>query len=149
MTTKVVNLFESYSRLVRIFTTSRRVFSFLLRGYFCPCFHFCTVKSRFNESRFNAKSQFQVQNLMTKMEFHSKKSRLSIKPRFKESKCADGGHSLNRDFTVFPENTCIITRCLSVPKVKISCWKEEKAINSEKVALLREEKKKRVEGISV
>ena len=37
---------------------------------------------------------------MTKMEFHIKKSRFSEKSRFKESKCADGGHSLNRDFTV-------------------------------------------------
>ena len=37
---------------------------------------------------------------MTKMEFLIKKSRFSVKSRFKESKCADGGHSLNRDFTV-------------------------------------------------
>ena len=34
------------------------------------------------------------------MEFLIKKSRFSEKSRFKESKCADGGHSLNRDFTV-------------------------------------------------
>ena len=31
---------------------------------------------------------------MTKIQFHIKKS------RFKEPKCADRGHSLNRDFTV-------------------------------------------------
>ena len=37
---------------------------------------------------------------MTKMEFLIKKSQFSVKSRFKESKCADGGHSLNRDFTV-------------------------------------------------
>ena len=37
---------------------------------------------------------------MTEMEFHMKKSRFSVKSRFKESKCADGGHLLNRDFTV-------------------------------------------------
>ena len=54
----------------------------------------CTVKSRFNESRFNVKFPFKVQNLVTKMEFHIKKS------QFKESKFADGGHLLNRDFTV-------------------------------------------------
>ena len=54
----------------------------------------CTVKSRFRESQFSLKSQFKEQNLVTKMEFHIKKS------RFKESKCADGGHSLNPDFTV-------------------------------------------------
>ena len=34
-----------------------------------------TVKSRFNESRFNVKSRFKVQNLVTKIEFHIKKSR--------------------------------------------------------------------------
>ena len=56
--------------------------------------------SLLNESRFNVKSQFKVQNLVIKMKFHIKKSRFSEKSRFKESKCADGGHSLNRDFTV-------------------------------------------------
>ena len=59
-----------------------------------------TVKSRFNESRFNAKSRFKEWNLVTKMEFHIKKSRFSVKSKFKEWKGADGGHSLNRDFTV-------------------------------------------------
>ena len=59
-----------------------------------------TLKSRFNESRFNIKSRFKVQNLMTKEEFHFKKSQFSIKSQFKESKCADGNHSLNRDFIV-------------------------------------------------
>ena len=34
------------------------------------------------------------------MKFLNKKFRFSVKSRFKESKCADGGHSLNRDFTV-------------------------------------------------
>ena len=58
------------------------------------CNKLCTVKSRFNESRFKEKSRFKEWNLVTKMEFHIKKS------RFKEWKGADGGHSLNRDFTV-------------------------------------------------
>ena len=38
-----------------------------------------TVKSRFNESRFNVKSQFMVQNLVTKIDFHIKKSRFRVK----------------------------------------------------------------------
>ena len=38
---------------------------------------------------------------MTKMKFHFKKSRFNVKSRFKESKCVDRGHSLNRDITVF------------------------------------------------
>ena len=59
-----------------------------------------TVKSRFNESRFNEKSRFKAQNVVTKIEFFIKKSRFRVKSRFKESKYADGGHSLNRDFTV-------------------------------------------------
>ena len=42
-----------------------------------------------------------TQNLVTKMECHIKKSRFSVKPRCKESKWVDGGHSLNRDFTVY------------------------------------------------
>ena len=41
------------------------------------------VKSQFNESR------FKVQNLMTEMEFHIKKSRCSVKSQYKESKCAE------------------------------------------------------------
>ena len=45
-------------------------------------------------------SRFKVQNEMTKMEFQAKKSRFSVKSRFKEPKCADRGRSLNRDFTV-------------------------------------------------
>ena len=53
------------------------------------------MKSRFNEPQFNVKSRCKVQNLVPEMEFYIKKS------RFKESKCADGGPSLNRDFTVF------------------------------------------------
>ena len=35
------------------------------------------------------------------MEFDIKKSRFSVKSRFKESKHAGGGHSLNRDFTIY------------------------------------------------
>ena len=35
------------------------------------------------------------------MEFRIKKSQFSVKSRFKESKCADEGHSLNGDFTVY------------------------------------------------
>ena len=54
-----------------------------------------TVRSRINESRFKA------QNLVTTMEFYIKKSLFRVKCRFKKSECADGGHSLNRDFTVF------------------------------------------------
>ena len=37
---------------------------------------------------------------MTKMKILIKKSRFSVKSQFKEWKGADGGHSLNRDFTV-------------------------------------------------
>ena len=39
------------------------------------------------------------------MEFHIKKSRFSIKSGFKESKGADLGHSLNRDFTVLQKDS--------------------------------------------
>ena len=67
----------------------------IIRGDNCN-----TVKSQFNESRFNVKFRFKERNLETKMKFHFKKSRFSVKSRFKESKCADRGHSLNRDFTV-------------------------------------------------
>ena len=63
-----------------------------------PCM--CTVKSQFNESRFNEKSPFKVWNFVTKMKFLIKKSRCSLKSQFKEWKGADGGHSLNRDFTI-------------------------------------------------
>ena len=38
------------------------------------------------------------------MEFHIKKSRFRVKSRFKEWKGADGGHSLNWDFTVLHFN---------------------------------------------
>ena len=38
------------------------------------------------------------------MKFHIKNSRFSVKSRSKEWKGADGGHSLNRDFTVFWSN---------------------------------------------
>ena len=44
----------------------------------------CTVKSRFSESRFNVKSQFKVQNVVTKFEFDIKKSRFTVMSRFKE-----------------------------------------------------------------
>ena len=37
---------------------------------------------------------------MTKMEIDFKKSGFCEKSQFKESKGVDGGHSLNRDFTV-------------------------------------------------
>ena len=56
---------------------------------------FTILINKFNESRLNVKSRFKVQNLATKMEFRMKKSRFSIKSQIKESKCADGGHSLN------------------------------------------------------
>ena len=58
-----------------------------------------TLKSRFNESRFNEESRFKERNLVTKMKFDFKKSRFRVKSRFKKWKGADGGHSLNRDFT--------------------------------------------------
>ena len=60
----------------------------------------CTVQSRFNEARFNVKSRFKERNLVTKIKFHIEKSRISVTFRFKESKRAVGGHSLNRVFTV-------------------------------------------------
>ena len=41
-----------------------------------------------------------MQNLVTKIEFYIKKYHFSKKSRFKDSKCAGGGHYLNRDFTV-------------------------------------------------
>ena len=41
------------------------------------------------------------------MKFHTKKSRFSVKSQFKELKGADGGHSLNRDFTVFLKKACL------------------------------------------
>ena len=59
-----------------------------------------TVKSRFDKSRFNEKSRFKVGNLVTKMKILIEKSQLSLKSQLKEWKGADGGHSLNRDFTV-------------------------------------------------
>ena len=43
---------------------------------------FCTVKSRFNESRFNVKSRFKERNLVTKTEFLIKKSQFSVKSQF-------------------------------------------------------------------
>ena len=43
-----------------------------------------TVKFQFNESRFDVKSRFKEQTLVTKMKFHFKKSQFSIKFRFKE-----------------------------------------------------------------
>ena len=43
-----------------------------------------TVKSRFNQSRLNEKSQFKKQNLVTKMKFHLKKSQFSVESQFKE-----------------------------------------------------------------
>ena len=52
-----------------------------------------TVKSRFIESRINVMSQFKMPNLVTEMEFQINKSRFNAKSQFKESKCADGGHS--------------------------------------------------------
>ena len=39
--------------------------------------------SRFNESRFNVMSQFKERNLMTKMEFHIKKSQFSLESQFR------------------------------------------------------------------
>ena len=51
---------------------------------------------------------------MTKIEFLIKKSRFSVvKSRFKVSKCADRGHSLNRDFTVLRTATEFETRCFT------------------------------------
>ena len=69
-----------------------------------------TVKSRFNESRFNEKSRFKERNLVTKMKILIKKSRFSIKSQFKEWKGTDGGHSLNRDFTVLSHTHSVNSR---------------------------------------
>ena len=66
----------------------------VIRKIFHETAQFNTVKSRFNESQFNM-SRFKVRHLVTKMKFHIKKSRFSRKSRYKESKSADGGHSLN------------------------------------------------------
>ena len=60
----------------------------------------CIEKSEFNESRLNVNPGAKEQNLVTKMEFDIKKSQLSIKSQFKESKCAERGHSFIQDFTV-------------------------------------------------
>ena len=46
-------------------------------------------------------SRFKIQNDVTKIEFHIQKSRFSVKSGDKVRKCADEGHSLNRDFAVF------------------------------------------------
>ena len=46
------------------------------------------------------KSRFKDWNNVTKMKFHIKQSRFIVKSWFKEWNGADGGHSLNRDFTV-------------------------------------------------
>ena len=59
-----------------------------------------TVKSQFNVSRFNVMSRFKVQNIVTKLKCYVKKSQFKVKSQFKESKGADQGHSLNRDFSV-------------------------------------------------
>ena len=83
-------------------TVSSMVLSYLQDMYrYFELHNYDTVKSRFNESRFKVKSRFKVWNLVTKMKFHITKTQFSAKSRFKEPKCADGGHSLNRDFTVF------------------------------------------------
>ena len=98
------------------------------RHLFCRCWNFlsvmgnkfwkksqvdeilCTEKSRFNASQFNKTSWFRVQNVVTKIEFLIKKSRFSINSRLKESKRANVGHSLNRDFTVL----CALEQCTQV-----------------------------------
>ena len=56
--------------------------------------------SLLNESRFNGKPQFKVENLVTIMNFLIKTSRVNVKSQFKEWKGANGGHSLFWDFTV-------------------------------------------------
>ena len=55
---------------------------------------YCRLRCLKRRVFITVKSPFKVESLVTKMEFHIKKS------PFKELKCADGGHSLNRDFTV-------------------------------------------------
>ena len=94
----------------------------------CQHTHVHTFKSRFNESRFHVKSLFKGQNFATEMEFHIKNSRFSVKSRFKESECADGGHSLNRDFTVLKVSGNV--HKVSVPVfVHIGTLRERKHIN--------------------
>ena len=72
------------------------IWAFINRHLLCT--YLCTYSTL--KSRFEVKSRFKVQNLGTEMEFHIRKSQFSEKSRFKESNSADGGHSLNRDFTV-------------------------------------------------
>ena len=84
-----------------------------------------TVKSQFNESRFNVKSRFREWNFVTKMEFHIKKSRFRVKSRCKEWKGADGGHSLNRDFTAFV-----------IFEIHSACWDEKSFLCDHKVFYL-------------
>ena len=67
---------------------------------------FCTLNRDFMLIRDLLNRDFTVQNLVAKIEFLIKKSQFSEKSRFKESKCADGGHSLNRDFTVLVPRVC-------------------------------------------
>ena len=91
-----------------------------------------TAKSRFHESQFIIKFRFKAQNLVTKIEFHIKKSQFSLKSQFKGSKCADGGHSLNQDFTVYTQfKPMVITHnpfliAIVNPTTKITiviiCW---------------------------
>ena len=45
-------------------------------------------------------SRFKVRYLVIKMVLHIKKYRYRVKSQFMESKCADRGHSLNRDCIV-------------------------------------------------
>ena len=61
---------------------------------------------------------------MTKMQFQIKKSRFSIKSRFKESNGADGGHSLNQDFTVLIEIYCFqrLQHLQLCPRGNITDW---------------------------
>ena len=47
---------------------------------------------------------------MSKMELPIKKSRFTAKSRFKESKCVEGGHSLNRASTVLTVRRCLPSR---------------------------------------
>ena len=56
-----------------------------------------TLKTRFNEARFN---DLRHKTLVRKMEIHFKKSQFSVLSQFKESKCADADYSLNRDLIV-------------------------------------------------
>ena len=57
------------------------------------------------------------------MESCIKKSRFSEKFQFKELKCADGGHSINRDFTVLTCYKASGRKQFLAVQVHLTCFK--------------------------